>query len=112
MKYGILSIIIAIIGILFVIWFNIEVAELFKSEFLSLGNKTELNPAVFSTGKLNKIISLGLGLTGIILGIKSWRNKMRIGIIGVFLSLILLILTFIPIWTYIISDGTLDINIK
>ena len=60
MRYGILSIIIAITGILFVIWFNVEVAEFFKSEFLNLENTLQLNPTVFSAGNLNKLIALGL----------------------------------------------------
>jgi len=111
MKYGILSIIIAVTGIVFVIWFNIEVAELVRYEFLRLENKTEFNPAIFTTGKMNKLIAFGLGLTGIILGFKSLRNKKQIGKIGILLSIIVLILTFTPIWTYIVSDGTFDISI-
>ena len=31
MKYGIFSIILAVLGILFVAWYNFEVAELFES---------------------------------------------------------------------------------
>jgi len=109
MKTGIISIIVAIIGILFVIWFNLEVVELFESEILKIENQTELNPTVFTTGKLNKIIALGIALIGIILGIKSLRNKNRIGII---LSVVLIILTFLPIWIYILSDSALDVNFK
>lgn len=110
MKTGIISIIVVLIGILFVIWFNLEIVELFESEILKMENQTELNPAVFTTEKLNKIIALGIALIGIILGIKSLRNKNRIGIIGIILSVILIILTFLPIWTYILSDSALDIN--
>lgn len=112
MKTGIISIIVAIIGIIFVIWFNLEVVELFKSEILKMQNQTELNPTVFTTGKLNKTIALGIALIGIILGIKSLRNKNRNGTIGIILSLILIILTFLPIWTYILSDSALDVNFK
>lgn len=89
MKYGILSIIIAVIGILFVIWFNIEVVELFEYEILKMKNQTELSPTVFTTGKLNKIITLGIAFIGIVLGIKSLRNKNRIGTIGIVLSFVL-----------------------
>jgi hypothetical protein len=110
MKYGIFSIILAVLGILFVAWYNFEVAELFESELLKLHNQTELNPTVYSTGKLNKFIALGIAIIGIILGIKSWRDKIRIGMIGILLSILLIILTFIPIWQYIVSDSALDIN--
>ena len=110
MKAGITSIIVAIIGILFVIWCNLEVVELFESEILKMENQTQLSPNVFTTGKLNKIIALGIALIGIIFGIKSLRNKNWIGTIGIVLSVVLIILTFLPIWTYILSDSALDVN--
>lgn len=110
MKYGKLSIILAVIGILFVTWYNFEAAKLFESEFLKLQYQIELNPTVYSTGKWNKFIALSIAVIGIILGIKSWRDKIRIGIIGILLSILLIILTFIPIWQYIVTDSALDIN--
>jgi uncharacterized membrane protein len=110
MKYGIYSIIIALIGITFVIWFNIEVAELFESEFLKLENQNELSPTIFTTGKINKITALVIGIVGLLFGIKSLRDKNRIGIFGILLSIILIILTFVPIWQYMLSNSALDIN--
>jgi uncharacterized membrane protein (UPF0182 family) len=49
---------------------------------------------------MNKLIALGVAIVGIYLGIKSVKNKYRIGIIGIVLSLILIILTFSSLWTY------------
>jgi len=112
MKYEISSIVIALIGISFVIWFNLEVAELFQNEIMELNYKSEMNLTIFTTGKLNKLIALGIALIGILLGIKSVRNKNRIGIIGIILSIFLIILVFIPIWQYVLSDSALDINFR
>lgn len=112
MKYGILSIIISLIGISFVIWYNIEIAVLFQNEVLKLNSTTEINYIIFTTEKLNRLIALGLALVGILLGIKSVKRKNKIGILGISLSLILFILIFIPIWQYVLSDSALDINLK
>ena len=112
MKYGILSIIISLIGILFVIWYNFEIAELFQNEMLKLNNMTEINSTIFMSSKLNIPIALGLALVGVLLGIKSIQGKNKIGILGISLSLILFILIFTPIWQYVLSDSALDINFK
>ena len=97
MKTGTISIIVATIGIIFVIRFNLEVAELYKSEILKTANQTDLSPILFVTGKKYKIIVIGMALIGMILGIKSLRNNNRIGTIGVILSIILIILAFLHV---------------
>jgi len=99
MKTGIISIILATIGIIFVIWFNLEVVELYKSETLKMANQTDLSPRLFVTGKTHKIIAIVIALIGMILGIKSLRDNNRIGTIGLILSIILIILTLLPIWS-------------
>ena len=112
MKTGTISIILAIIGILFVIWFNYQTAELFLTELTKMQNSSDLSPTIVTSGKLNKLIAIGIGLLGLLLGIKSLRNKNRIGIIGIILSIVLIILTFVPIWNYMLSDSALDINFR
>jgi len=97
MKTGTISIIVATIGIIFVIRFNLEVAELYKSEILKTANQTDLSPILFVTGKKYKIIVIGMALIGMILGIKSLRNNNRIGTIGGILSIILIILAFLHV---------------
>lgn len=110
MKTGIISIILALTGILFVIWFNYQTSELFYVELIKTQNSSILSPLIVTNGKLNKLIAVGIGLLGLFFGIKSARNKNRIGIIGITISIILLILTFVPIWQYFLSDSVLDIN--
>jgi hypothetical protein len=102
MKYGIGSIILATLGILFVIWYSYENAEMIREgfEYLQTQNDEEYYPTIFMPDNMNKLIALGVAIVGIYLGIKSVKNKYRIGIIGIVLSLILIILTFSSLWTY------------
>ena len=112
MKTGILSIITAITGILFVIWFNYQTSELFITELTRMQSGSDLSPAVVTSGKLNKLIASGIGLLGLLIGIKSVRNGNRIELIGIIFSVILIILTFVPIWQFLLSDSTLNINFE
>ena len=112
MKTGTISIILALIGILFVIWFNYQTSELFLTELQKMQNSSDLSPVIVTSGKLNKLIAIGIGLLGLYLGFKSLRNKNRTGIIGIILSILLIIMTFIPIWNYMLTDSALDINFR
>lgn len=109
MKFGVLSIITAIIGIFLTIKFNIETAELFRSHLLELSNKSEINPINIKLDVTNKIIVITIALISIFLGVKSIKSKSKTGIVGIVLSIVLLILSFIPIWQYILQDSILDI---
>lgn len=112
MKTGTISIIFALTGILFVIWFNYQTSEFFLTELTKMQNGSDLSLAIVTNGKLNKLIALGIGLVGLLLGIKSVRNKKRIGIMGISLSIVLIILAFLQIWQYLISDSAVDINFR
>ena len=110
MKFGVLSIITAIIGTFLTIKFNIETAELFRTQILELNNKSDITPIIIKTDVTNKIIIITIALIGIFLGVKSIKSKSKLGIVGIVLSIVLLVLSFIPIWQYILQDSTLDIN--
>ena len=102
MKSGTISIIFGALGILFIVWFNYQNYELYQTEFLKIQNSSLMEPTIFTTGKSYKLIALGIATVGILFGIKSMREKNSNGKIGIVLSIIALILTFIPIWTLII----------
>ncbi|WP_040282341.1 hypothetical protein [Psychroserpens damuponensis] len=105
MKPAVISIILALLGIGFVLYLNYELAELFQSELHNnLHNENELNPSIFIIGTLNKVVTVLIGVIAIVFGIKSVNQKNRLGLIGVILSLILMVLTFIPIWHYMVSS--------
>ena len=103
MKSGTISIILGTLGILFIIWFNYQTYELYQTEFLKIQNSTLMEPSIVTTGKSYKLIALGIVLVGTIFGIKSMREKSRSGKIGIILSIITLIFTFLPIWTFFIN---------
>lgn len=102
MKTGTISIALAVLGILFVVWFNYQTSELYQSEIFQTQNSSELHPIVVTSGKLNKMIALGIGLLSFLVGLISLRRKHKNGKIGIFLSVILIILTFIPVWTFLV----------
>ncbi|MFD2914807.1 hypothetical protein [Psychroserpens luteus] len=102
MKYAIKSILFALFGIGFVIYLNFELAELYELELYNdLKTENELAPNIFIIGKLNKVITLLIAVIAMALGVKSVQLKNRIGLVGILLSAILMVLTFIPIWQYI-----------
>lgn len=100
MKSGTISIIFGALGILFIIWFNYLTYELYQTEFLKIHNNSSLEPTIVTAGKSYKLIALGIVILGILFGIKSMREKSSNGKIGIVLSIIALILTFIPIWAF------------
>jgi hypothetical protein len=102
MKSRTISIILGALGILFIIWFNYQTYELYQTEFLKIQNSSLMEPTIVSVGKSYKLIALAIDILGILFGIKSVRENKRNGKIGIVLSIIALILTFIPIWTLII----------
>ena len=102
MKSETISIILGTLGILFIIWFNYQTYELYQTELLKIQKSSLMEPTIVTTGKIYKLIALGIAILGIILGIKSVREKNRSGKIGIILSIIALILTYIPVWTLII----------
>ena len=103
MKSGTISIIFGALGILFIVWFNYQTYELYQTEFLKIQNSSLMEPTIVTTGKSYKLIALGIAILGIIFGIKSVHEKSRSGKIGIVLSIIALILTFIPVWTFFIK---------
>ena len=102
MKSGTISIILGALGILFIIWFNYQTYELYQTEFLKIRNSSLMEPTIVTTGKSYKLIALGIAILGILFGIKSLRDKSRSGKIGIILAIIILILSFFPLWTIII----------
>ena len=103
MKSGTISIILGALGILLIIWFNYQTYELYQTEFLKIRNSSLMEPTIVTTGKSYKLIALGIAILGTIFGIKSMREKSSNGKIGIVLSIIASILTFIPLWTFFIK---------
>ena len=110
MKTQTLSIILALVGIVFVIWFNFQTSELFIKELHKMHPNSDLSPTLVSNGIMHKLSAIAIGIIGIFFGFRSIWKKKWWGILGIILSLILIFLAWIPLWVYMVSD-TVDINI-
>jgi len=101
MKYGIGSVILALIGICFIVWINYQ----FSQDYIEFAAKFEADggvvPSVVMNNWIDRSIVIAISLLGFILGIKSYRIGNKIGLFGIVLSIILLILVFFPLWSYI-----------
>ena len=99
MKHGILSIIVAILGYVFFFHIHLEFADIVQK----LNENQQLNgPNLIITPRIYKIATLIIGLIGVYFGIKGFKNYKNLSIVGISLSLILIILSFIPIWKYLL----------
>jgi hypothetical protein len=101
MKTGLTSIILAGLGIICLIWMNYQTFKLFKLELADMRQGNQLASKILTTSNLFKIIPITVGIISLLLGIHALRSKRRIGLIGVVLSIILIILPFVPIWFYL-----------
>lgn len=110
MKYGIASILTSASGIAVLIWLHLEIAELFQMQIQK--QYLEFNEPLFNlgTGFWTKLVFIFIALIGLRLGVITTRSQKIFGVLSIALSLILLLLSFIPIWTFIISDSALDVN--
>ncbi|WP_103865648.1 hypothetical protein [Aquimarina sp. I32.4] len=101
MKKGVLSICIAIIGIYFIYWFNID---LYKKSviFTEQSNNTAIsNSYIFKFAKTFTIATVCLGLLSLYFGVISFLKKNKVGGIGIILAVLLIICAFIPFWKHI-----------
>lgn len=102
MKLALISIVFSLLGILFVVWINYQTLVLHHSLMKEMEGSGELYPVIVSTRKIYKLIPVGIGLIGLVFGTLSVKDKTWIGIIGIVFSVILIVLAFIPLWTYLI----------
>lgn len=110
MKKGILSICIAVVGIYFVYWFNLDLYKQFQNYIEHSKNSSELNPITFTIAKTFTITSLCIGLLSLYFGVISFLKKSKIGGVGIILALLLIICSFIPFWKYMLENSSLDTN--
>ncbi len=94
---------------------NFQVAEQFE-EFLLTNSMDNINPLY---KHLYKQIGLAIfSLIGLVISIISIKKRRKYGKAGLILNLLMLLLTFYPLYTYVLNDSptfrdsTLDINFK
>lgn len=100
-KYSVYSLICGLIGWLYLIWLNWMIAIDQTRIFNSYGARLVQFPeATQYLSNSYKAIYIILGVIGIILGLISYRRKNKLEFIGIILSLLLLLMVFIPVWYY------------
>jgi|GEM_PF-3027023 len=96
MKHPILSIVVAVLGIIFLIYVNWLVWD----TLIDYSNWTSSDtvPQNVVTPKIYKISGLIIGLIGIFFGIKGIKINKKISVIGIVLSILVCIFSFVPLW--------------
>lgn len=102
MKTNTISIVLGIFGIFFVLWFNYNVYDFYQNEILNAQNGNLMNPIILTVGLTNKLIGFGIGFFSLVFGIISFRNNENKAKIGITLSILNIIMAFVPIWTFFI----------
>lgn len=112
MKNGIVSVVLALLGIAFVIWYNVkmsQVVEMVVAKYM-INEELSLESEVFILNKWLQITACLMGVIGLLFGVKSLKEKKGLAVLGIFASAILIVLAFCPIWKWIIQNSALDIN--
>ncbi len=102
MKHALLSIIVAVLGMVWVVHINYQIAAV-VTEALQAADQS-MNPSLVSFPKVYKMSGLVIGLIGIFFGVKGFFKTKPLSIVGIVLSLLLIVLTFIPIFSYLLAD--------
>jgi len=96
-KHSIYSIIVASIGISFIIYMNYYFAQQVN---ILQANQQLSEPSLIVTPKVHKMAALIIGLIGVFFGIKGFKSYKKLSLIGIVLSLILVAISFLPLWHY------------
>ncbi|TPN82306.1 hypothetical protein [Aquimarina algicola] len=100
MKKSILSIIISSIGLYFIYWFNRRTCEIYAA----VSETPEIDTSIFSAfGNVYKITAMCIGLVGFYVGLMAIRQKQKVAIIGIVLSIIVMMTSFLPLCEYYLS---------
>lgn len=116
MKYGIISIILNLIGISLFCYGSYEIAE---NLLTSLQNNVENNQSYISSkatlqvNRLYDYASISIVIIGAIFGYLSIRKKSFYGYVGLILAIIYILLSYSNfVLKILLSDSALDINIS
>lgn len=92
MKKGVLSIILAIIGLYGILRLNIQ---LYNEQPTSISNTTSS-----SIIKVYKMIALCIGFLSLYFGVISYASKYKYALLSIIFSLLVIVCSFIPFWKY------------
>lgn len=94
-KFSVLSILFSIIGIIFIVFYNWEISIY----SLHMSNKSTLEPNIITTSINTKLLPFSIGVLSLSLVLLDfYKRRTILGVIGIFLSILLMIFSFVPIW--------------
>lgn len=105
MKKGIISILIALIGMYFVYWYTIDLSKQYFTLIGGSKNDSEAYSYIVTIARTFKMTSICIGLLSLYFGVISFLKKNKIGGIGITLAIILIISAMVSWWQYSI-EGT------
>ncbi len=104
MKKGVLSTIIATIGLFFVYWYHRNTAiQISSSSEMTMQQAEIMMSDISIFESIYSIIPISLGILGLLIGAISLKEKSKIGLLGIILSISIIILFFLPVWKYMIT---------
>lgn len=101
MKHGALSVIVSLLGFCFLVYIQTETAQMFET----MNAHQQLEPNLIVVPKIYKMATLIIGLIGVFYGIKGRKTAKKSSSIGIALSILLILLSFVPFWTYFVSNA-------
>tara|TARA_A100000171_G_scaffold20717_1_gene19085 strand:+ start:8009 stop:8311 length:303 start_codon:yes stop_codon:yes gene_type:complete len=100
MKHAKLSILVALLGILFLGYINWLVWDTLTT--YNENAVSEMAPHLVVTPRVFKISALIIGLIGIFFGIKGVKINKKISVLGIVLSILVCIFSFVPFWYFFV----------
>jgi hypothetical protein len=100
MKHGTLATIVAVLGFIFILYVNWLVWDTFT--YYNQNSLDQMSPQLVVTPKIFKISGLVIGLIGIFFGIKGMKINKKISILGILLSGLVCIFSFVPFWYFFV----------
>ena len=97
-----MSILVASLGLAFIVYINFEFAKTIQK----IHTDTQLELHQIITPRVHKMAALIIGLIGVFFGIKGFKKTKKLSRIGIALSLLLITISFLPLWRYLISNAT------
>ncbi|MBX2827303.1 MAG: hypothetical protein KTR22_04040 [Flavobacteriaceae bacterium] len=113
MKHAVLSIVIAVLGIVWIMYFNFQFAAALTDHYYESFSDSDVIVCIDPRfPKVFKMSGLIIGLIGMFFGIKGYFKTKRLSSIGIILSIILIIISFLPLYSYLLEQAVYDVFIK
>lgn len=110
MKKGLLSILVAIIGFYLVYKYNVLLYEINDSLQTGTPIRFIFIDDLVSFRRLYKIVTISIALVSFYLGLIVYLKKIKLGIAGMTLAVLLCIAVWIPFWKYYRNNSVIAVT--